>query len=234
MKTSDNLPTLFKFNGVPVKVRREFWLLVVLVWTLLAVIGVWRWPGQSAPAYVVIGGLGMLVAMLVEVGHAFAHTIGARMAHAPTAAILLGADMPRTLYPDDKVRPGQHIARSLGGPIYNWIGVGIGLLAWYLTASQTAARYLAEIWTVGNAFLGVASFVPLPIMDGGVLAKWLLVIGGQDEKQADRTVRRVDVALVGLMLVGAGGAALMGRWLVAAGMVVLASVIGLVVAGFVN
>ena len=234
MKTSDNLPTLFKFNGVPLKVRREFWLLVVLVWTLLAAIGMWRWPGQSALAYLVVGGLGMLVAMSVEVGHACAHTIGARLAHAPTAAILLGADMPRTLYPDEKMRPSQHLARSLGGPIYNWIGVGIGLLALHLTAPQTAARYLAEIWTLGNAFLGVASFVPLPIVDGGVIAKWLLVIGGQDEGQADRTVRWVDMALVVLLLVAAGVAALVGRWLVASGMVVLAAVIELVVAGIIS
>jgi hypothetical protein len=234
MKTYDDVPTVLTFNGVPVKARRGFWPMVVLVWVLLAVIGVWRWPGQSALAYVLVGGVGLLLGMLVDVGHACAHTIGAKMVHAPTALILLGADMPRTLYPDEPKRPGQHIARSMGGPIYSWIGIGIGLLALNLTAPQSAARYLAEIWTFGNTMIGVAIFLPLPIVDGGVILKWLLVIGGQDEEQADRIVRWVDMALIVLLLVGAGVAALMGWWVAAAGLVILAIVIGLVVAGIIQ
>ena len=234
MKTYDNVPTIFTFNGVPVKTRRGFWPMVILVWALLALIGTWRWPGQSILAYVLVGGVGLLLGMLVDVGHACAHTIGAKMAHAPTALILLGADMPRTLYTDEPKRPRQHIARSMGGPIYSWIGIGIGLLALNLTAPQTAARYLAEIWTFGNTMIGVAIFAPLPIVDGGVILKWLLVIGGQNEAQADKIVRRIDVALMVLLLVGAGVAALMSSWLVAGGLVALAAIVGLVVAGIIH
>jgi hypothetical protein len=234
MKTYDNVPTIFTFNGVPVKGRCGFWPMLVMVWVLLAVIGTWRWPGQSVLAYVLVGGIGLLVGILVDVGHACTHTIGARLAHAPTALILLGADMPRTLYMDEPKRPRQHIARSLGGPIYSWIGVGIGLLALNLTAPQTAARYLAEIWTFGNTMIGVAIFAPLPIVDGGVIVKWLLVIGGQDEAQADKNVRRIDVAFMVLLLVGAGVAALMSSWLVAVGLVGLVAIVGLVVAGIIH
>lgn len=234
MKTYEDVPTIFTFNGVPVKARREFWLVVALTWAVLAGIGVWRWPGQSVLAYVLVGGVAMVLGMLADVGHACAHTIGAKMAHAPTAAILLGGDMPRTLYPDERVRPGQHIARSMGGPLYSWIGFGIGLLALRLTAPQTAARYLAEIWTVASAWIGVASLAPLPVVDGGVLAKWLLVIGGQEEGQADRIVRWAGVALVALLLVGAGVVALLGWWVTTAGLVALAAVVGLVVAGIIG
>ncbi len=234
MKTYDDIPTILTFNGVPVKARRGFWLVVALVWVILAAIGTWRWPGQSVLAYVLVGGVGTLVGMMVDVGHACAHTIGAKLAHAPTAVVLLGADMPRTLYPDDKMRPSQHIARSLGGPIYSWIGFGIGLLLLRVTAPQTALRYLAEIWTFGNALIGVAIFAPVPLVDGGVIIKWLLVIGGQDEGQADRIVRWLDVALIVLLLIGAGMAVLMGWWGAAAALVILAILIGLIVVGIIR
>jgi hypothetical protein len=234
MKTYDNVPTLFTFNNVPVKARRGFWLAILLVWAVVAGIGVWRWPGQSLLAYVLVGGVGMLVALPADVGHACAHTIGAKMAHAPTAIILLGADMPRTLYSDDKVKPSQHIARALGGPIYSWIGVGLGLLALRLTTPETATRYLAEIWTVANAGIGLAIFAPLPIVDGGVIVKWLLVLTGQTEEQADRSVRWLGIALAGLLLICAGAAALTGWWVVAVGLLALAAVVGLVLAGIIQ
>lgn len=225
----DELPTLVIFNGVPVKVRREFWPLPVIVWAALAVIGVWRWPGQSPLAYVLIGGVGLLLAMPADVGHACAHTISAKMVHAPMAIILLGADMPRTLYPDAPVRPGQHIGRSLGGPIYSWICVGIGLLALQVTMPHTAWRYLAEIWTVANAFIGLAILAPLPIVDGGVIVKWLLVIGGQDEAHADRIVRWMDIALAVLLLIGAVVAVLLASWIVAVALLILSVIVILAV-----
>ncbi|MCA9936933.1 MAG: hypothetical protein KC415_23520, partial [Anaerolineales bacterium] len=98
MKTLDNVPTLFVFNRTPVKVRPGFWLMVVGLWALLAWLGSWRWPGQSLGAYVLVGGIGVLLAMLADVGHACAHTISARLADAPMDVVLLGTDMPRTLY----------------------------------------------------------------------------------------------------------------------------------------
>ncbi|MBI1281452.1 MAG: hypothetical protein GC179_25215 [Anaerolineaceae bacterium] len=229
MKTYENIPTILTFNGVPVKARRGFWLVVALVWVILTAIGTWRWPGQSVLAYVLVGGVGTLVGMMVDVGHACAHTIGAKMAHAPTAVVLLGADMPRTLYPDEKMRPSQHIARSLGGPIYSWIGFGIGLLLLRVIPPQTAWRYLAEIWTFGNAFIGLAIFAPVPLVDGGVIIKWLLVIGGQDEGQADRIVHWMDIVLIVMLLIGAGVTALSDLWVAAVGLVLVAILIGLIV-----
>ncbi len=144
MNTYKNLPTVVTFNGVPLKARREFWLIPLIMWAVLAGIGVWRWPGQSPLAYVLVGGVAVLLGIVAEVGHACAHTISAKLAHAPTAMILLGADMPRTLYPEQTFKPTQHLARSLGGPIYSWIGFGIGLLALTWTAPHTPGRYLAE------------------------------------------------------------------------------------------
>ncbi len=234
MNTHGDIPTLVTINGVPLKARRGFWLMVVLLWALLATVGLWRWPGQTLLAYVLVGGAGTLLAMMADIGHAYAHTLGAKMAHAPTAVILLGADMPRTLYRDEAVSPHQHLARSMGGPLYSWIGAAVGLVALRLTVPRTAGHYLAEIWTLSNGLIGAAILLPLPVVDGGVIVKWLLVMTGTDEALADKIVRRVDVVLALLLLVGVGIVALMGWWMAAVGLVALTVIIGLVLIGIIQ
>lgn len=71
--------------------------------------------------------MGVLLALLADVGHACAHTVSARLAGAPMDVILLGADMPRTLYWNNDVPPRAHIMRSLGGPVYSGVGLLMGL-----------------------------------------------------------------------------------------------------------
>jgi len=195
MQSSDKIPTLFVFNGTPVKVRPGFWFMVAGLWALLAGIGSWRWPGQSLGAYVLVGGVGMLLAMLADVGHACAHTVSARLADAPMDTVLLGADMPRTLYADNEAPPRAHIIRSLGGPVYSGIGLLIGIVWLVLAEPQTAAHYLGEIWTLTNGGIFLAVFAPIPIVDGGVILKWSLVLRGRTEAQADALVKRAGLAL---------------------------------------
>ncbi|MCP4428104.1 MAG: hypothetical protein GY803_26760 [Chloroflexi bacterium] len=200
MKAFDNIPTLFVFNGTPVKVRPGFWFMVLGLWAPLAWLGRWRWPGQSPGAYALVGGIGMLLAMIADVGHACAHTISARLANAPMDVILLGADMPRTLYADNEAPPRAHIIRALGGPVYSGIGLLIGV-GWLVLASpDTAVRYLGEIWTLTSGGIFLALFAPLPIVDGGVILKWALVMGGRTEARADKLVKRLGLGLgVGLL-----------------------------------
>lgn len=45
MKAVENIPTLFVFNGTPVKARPGFWIMVVGLWAVFAELGNWRWPG---------------------------------------------------------------------------------------------------------------------------------------------------------------------------------------------
>ena len=200
MKAVDEIPTLFVFNKTPVKVRPGFWLMVLMLWVLLTWLGRWRWPGQSLGAYVAVGGVGALLALLADVGHACTHTVSARLANAPMDTLLLGADMPRTLYADNEVSPQTHIVRSLGGPVYSAISLLLGL-GWLMLAPQeTAVRYLGEVWTVTSGFIFLALFAPLQIVDGGVILKWLLVMRGQNEAQADALVKRLGLGLgVGLL-----------------------------------
>ncbi len=203
MQAVEKIPTLFVFNKTPVKARPGFWLMVLGLWALLAWLGSIRWPGQSWGAYIFVGGVGMLLGLLADVGHACAHTIGARLVNAPMDVILLGPDMPRTLYWNNDVPPRAHIIRSLGGPIYSGIGLLLGLGWLWVVPLGTAVHYLGEIWTVANGFIFLALFAPLPIVDGGVILKWLLVISGQTETQADEWVKRLGLEL-GVVLLAVG------------------------------
>jgi hypothetical protein len=124
--------------------------------------------------------------------------------------------MPRTLYWNNDVPPRAHIVRSLGGPVYSAIGLLIGI-GWLLltppetpalradaaSVAEVALRYLGEIWTVANGGIFLALFAPLPLVDGGVILKWALVVGGATEAKADELVRRIGLGLgVGLLAVG--------------------------------
>jgi len=203
MQAVEKSPTLFVFNKTPVKARPGFWLMVLGLWALLAWLGSWRWPGQSWGAYILVGGAGTFLGMLADVGHACAHTISARLAKAPMDVVLLGADMPRTLYWNNDVPPRAHIIRSLGGPVYSGIGLLIGLGWLWLASPETAVHYLGEIWTVANGFIFPAIFAPLPIVDGGVILKWTLVLRGQTEAKADTWVKRLGIGL-GVVLLAVG------------------------------
>jgi hypothetical protein len=141
--------------------------------------------------------------------------------------ILLGADMPRTLYWNNDVPPRAHIMRSLGGPVYSGIGLLIGVGWLLLTPPETALRYLGEIWTVASGFIFLAVFAPIPIVDGGVILKWALVLGGRSEAQADELVRRIGLGLGVGFLAAAVLFLLITNWLLAG----ILLVIGLVVFG---
>lgn len=233
MRNIEKIPTLFTFNHTPVKARPGFWPMVLGVWAILTWLGRWRWPGQTWSAYLLVGGIGMVLGMLVDVGHACAHTIGARLAHAPMDVVLLGADMPRTLYWNNDVAPRAHIMRSLGGPVYSGIGLLLGLVWLWLVPEGTAVRYLGEIWTVGHGFIFLAVFAPLPIVDGGVILKWALVLRGQSEAQADEWIKRLSVGLAVILLATAVFFLIQASWIVAGicllvGLIALASALNVI------
>ena len=213
MKQVDHIPQLFVFNRTPIRVRSGFWLMVVLLWGLLTWLGSWRWPGQGVVSYLLVGAVGALLAMLADVGHACAHTISARMANAPMDVVLLGADMPRTLYWQNDLPPRVHILRSLGGPVYSAVGLLLGLVWLWVVPEGTAVRYLGEIWTVTNGFIFLSLFAPLPIVDGGVILKWLLVIYGQTEVTADAWVKRLGIGFSVILWIVALTLFISSKWL---------------------
>ncbi len=110
--------------------------------------------------------------------------------------------MPLVIYQnvnDQTVTSRQHIARSLGGPVFN------GVLFFFLKFFQKSAPDGSVTHTVldtavgMNAFLSTASLTPVPMLDGGPVLIWSLVEKGQTIPQADQTVKTVNLILgVGL------------------------------------
>lgn len=102
--------------------------------------------------------------------HAFGHILSGKMAGSAMDELLVTAMRDVNLYVGDQSRypPAVHLARSLGGPLFN-LGVA-GLLFALLPA--LAPGLLADLvrQTAGmNLFFGVGSFLPIPSVDGEVI-----------------------------------------------------------------
>lgn len=199
----DEIPTLFTLNDVPFKARPTFWLMPPLLWAALAWVAGRRRPERSVGQRLLVGALSLPLAASADLGHPLAHTVTARMAGAPTGAILLEAGMPRTLYTNNAVPARVHILRSLGGPLANLLGLLVSLLWRYHAARSSLERELAETTAVAHAVLAFGSLLPLPIVDGGVILKWLLVMWGNPPAQAGQMVNKASVSM-GVAAFGVG------------------------------
>jgi len=208
MKTQDQEPelpapgrTFYRFNGVPVVIRPDFWPAPIILTGVLAWVAGLRKPERSWFQRLGVGLLAMIVAIPADIGHAMAHTISARLAGAPMDEIFLSSGMPRTLYRDNDVPPRTHIRRSLGGLIFSLICSSLSLLWHKRSRPGSLSRDLADASLAGHSFIFLGSVAPLPMVDGGIILKWKLVEGGQTPEQADRTVHKTSLGL---------GAAFMG------------------------
>jgi hypothetical protein len=224
--------TLYRFNGVSVVARPDFWPAPIMLTGLLAWIAGLRKPERSWPQRLGVGLLEMLIATVADIGHAMAHTISARLAGAPMDEILLSSGMPRTLYQNNAVPPQTHIRRSLGGPIFSLIGFTLSLLWWRISPHGSLRHDLAEASLAGHSFILLGSLAPLPMVDGGIILKWKLVEAGQSSRQADQTVRKTSLSL-GAAFLGLGALLglfqkrkLVGGLLAAGGAVGIAAGIG--------
>ncbi len=130
--------------------------------------------------------------------------------------ILISADMPRTLYSNNDVSPKVHRMRALGGPIFNAMGLLLGLAIYGVASSNSITKELAGWWALGHGLQLVMSLSPLPFVDGGTILKWTLVKGGKTEREADELVRQLDWGL-GIIIVIVGiGFILMRTWIIGA------------------
>jgi hypothetical protein len=210
MKLSDpgnsSLPTgtiLYRYNGVPIVVQPAFWPIPGVVTIVLAWLAGLRSPERSWIQRLGIALLALPVALFADIGHAMAHTISARMAGAPMDEILLSLSMPRTLYQNNDVPPRTHIRRSLGGPIFSLISCALSFLWHRISPVGSISRDLADLSLFGHGYILLASIVPLPMVDGGIILKWKLVEAGQTPAQADKTVHRTSMGM-GAALIGLG------------------------------
>jgi Zn-dependent protease len=148
-----------------------------------------------------------LCLLYADAGHIAGHAVSARRVGAPMKGVVLRA-FPITLYPDDSVRPHQHIGRALGGPLFSLLSALAGLALRGLTRPQTTLREMADWFVIPNALLGASSLLPGPQLDGGVILRWGILYRG-DETASYALARRV--ALFGTVGLAAAGVGLLAR-----------------------
>lgn len=201
--------------------------------------GLWGWQAamvgrgreRSWPTRLLIGGLAAATWLSADMGHVLAHTVSARLAGAPMDEIRIGLDMPRTIYYDNDVSPHIHRERSLGGPIFNALGLATSGLLRLLARPGTLPHELAGWSAVAHGGLLAGSLAPLPIVDGGVILKWTLVERGRAPQEADAVVQEAGLATGAACAAGGVLLAMKGqRWpglgLLAAAIVAIGAALG--------
>jgi hypothetical protein len=195
----------FRIFDTQIKIKLTFLIFVAPIWVGVTWLGLIWHPERGFWAGVLVGFLTVLLLLIAEIGHAFAHIFSARYAGAPMDEIRIAAEsgMPRTLYWNNKVSPDVHRMRAIGGPIFNLLGLVLSLVIHFAVPGNTIVWELAAWSAVGHGLLLIMSLAPVPSVDGGTLLKWTLVARGKAVSEAEEIVRRVDMVIgVGSGIVG--------------------------------
>ncbi len=201
--------------GTPVKAKKMVLVIILAaVWGGVTWLGLHWHPERGFWQGLLIGLVTALLLLVVEFGHALAHIFSARYAGAPMDEILIAWDMPRTLYSNNDVSPNVHRMRALGGPIFNVMGLLLGLAIYEVASSTSITKELAGWWVVGHGLQLIMSLSPLPPVDGGTILKWTLVAKGKTEREADEVVRRLDWILGTLLIITGIGLIFLRLWII--------------------
>jgi hypothetical protein len=202
--------TIGKIFGTAVKTDRLTWLPLVplAVWGVMTVLAGRRRPQRTFFERAAVGAMAMPLVVGSEWGHNLAHMATGQLIGKPVDELRIYGGLPRlvcTEHSDQAVAPHQHILRSLGGPLFN--GLVVVLVKFWRRAARpdSLAGELADVALTVNTFISSVALLPIPGIDGGPLLKWSLVLAGQNEAQADESVRRLNWflggSLAGCMLV---------------------------------
>jgi hypothetical protein len=205
----------------PLVIKGCTWLPLaeIFTWPIMAWVAKKRLPKRSWSQAFGVGALTMPVVLGSEWGHNMAHTAAAWWVGKPVDAIRIVWGMPLLVYYDINawdVQPKEHIARALGGPVFNALLVPLAYLFWRKTAPPSPARDIAGTALATNIFLPTVGLLPIPFIDGGPILKWSLVERGRSIAAADHAVRKVN-GLLSLLLSLAGWFAIKKRRRLAGG-----------------
>ena len=152
-------------------------------------------PDRSLGSRLRIGAVTANVILAMEWCHNLAHAAAAYWVGKPVDAIRVILGLPLLVYfrvNDPEVKPREHLIRALGGPIFNLIALPISYLLKSSLNRQSTAGQAARAAVGMNAFLAIASFLPLPVLDGGPILKWSLISRGKSLPEAEKIVQRVN------------------------------------------
>jgi len=120
----------------------------------------------------------MLFTIAVEfttILHAFGHILSGKIVNSAMGELLITTTRDVNLYHGDQsVVPGYiHLARSLGGPLFNLLVAGVCVFFSTKFSQGFASDLLASL--IGtNLFFGISSFLPIPSVDGEVIWREIL------------------------------------------------------------
>ncbi|MBN2549413.1 MAG: hypothetical protein JXB15_09665 [Anaerolineales bacterium] len=228
LKPEHEVLTVGHVFGTPVTALGKTWLPVaqLVTWLVMAFYAGRKKPERSWLQRLGVGALTMPVVLGSEWCHNLAHVAAARLIGKPTDAVRVAWGMPLLNYweiNDLSVKPREHIARALGGPVFNVLVMLIAKIFRRQTRPDSLAHEVADLAVDVNTFLGVMSLLPMPGIDGGPVLKWSLVEAGCSVEQADRTVQLINGPLSGLMAYQSFKAFMKGRilWGIFTGMFAL-------------
>jgi len=144
----------------------------------------------------------MVVMLGSEWGHNLAHLSASHLIGKPMDQFRIQFGMPRCVYfelDSQNVAPREHLARALGGPLFNLVVLPFAWAAWRLTKNGSIAGMTARTAFDTNLFLSSVSLLPIPGIDGGPILKWSLVEGGHTPQEVDEVVRKVNGPLALLL-----------------------------------
>ena len=236
---NDEVTRVGQVFGTPLIVRGLTWLplIEIVTWLVMAWQAGKRRPERSWAGRAGVAALTMPVLLGSELCHNLAHAAAARAIGKPMDAMRVAWGMPLCVYydiNDASVTPRQHIMRSLGGPLFNLLALGIAIVARTFTRTGSTSREVVDVAVGMNAFLSGVSWLPLPGIDGGSILKWTLVENGQTVEQADETVRRANGPLAAALSFGSFLAVWKRRWLAGGFMALLAGVAFGIAKGFIK
>lgn len=167
----------------------------MILWGLFSRASRQRNPGKSWIRAGVEGFCQMAVMLGSEWGHNLAHLSASHLVGKPMDQFRIQLGMPRCVYHeinDLDVTPREHVARALGGPIFNLLVLPFTCIARRLTRPDSIAGVTARTARDTNLFLSAVSLLPIPGIDGGPILKWSLVERGKSVPEADEAVRRAN------------------------------------------
>ena len=173
------------------------WLPVsqAIIWGLFSRASRQRNPGRSWLRAGLEGFCQMAVMLGSEWGHNLAHLAASHLVGKPMDQFRIQLGMPRCVYHwlnDPDVTPREHVARALGGPIFNLLVLPFACLTRWLTRPNTIAGVTARTARDTNLFLSLVSLLPVPGIDGAPILKWSLVERGKSIPEADEVVRKAN------------------------------------------
>lgn len=115
----------------------------------------------------------MIFTIAVEITtvlHAFGHILSGKIVNSAMDELLITTTRDVNLYHGDQSTiPGYiHIARSLGGPLFNLLMAGIFSIFSLLVSSSFWSTLIASLIST-NLFFGLGGFLPIPSIDGEVI-----------------------------------------------------------------